>query len=82
MGYLWSHERECCASASAFNQYIGAWDTSGVTDMNGMFWNAEAFNQDIGDWAVDTVASMSMMFYSASPSTRTSVIGRFTASRT
>ena len=38
--------------AEAFNQDIGSWKVSNVTDMSYMFEKAEAFNQDIGDWNV------------------------------
>ena len=34
--------------AKEFNENIGNWDTSNVTNMRGMFYNASKFNQDIG----------------------------------
>ena len=44
-----------------FNQSIGSWDVSNVTNMSSMFFNSK-FNQDIGQWDVSNVTDMSDMF--------------------
>ncbi len=41
--------------AKAFNQDIGNWNVSNVTDMRSMFKGAKAFNQDLNSWDVSKV---------------------------
>ena len=52
-----------------FNQPIGNWNTSKVTNMSYMFSRSgngiNLFNQDIGNWNVSNVTNMAAMFYKA-----------------
>ena len=50
---------------SNFNQDISHWDTSYITDMSEMFYNATSFNQPLNNWDTSNVKSMSKMFFNA-----------------
>ena len=49
-------------NAQKFNQPIGSWDVSRVTNMQYMFYHADVFNQPIGSWDVSSVTNMHYMF--------------------
>ena len=49
---------------TGFNQPIGTWDTSSVTDMANMF-NKTSFNQDISNWETSGVQDMQYMFWTS-----------------
>ena len=57
--------REMFEGCTGFNQPIGTWDTSGVTNMYEMFRNADAFDQDLSNWNVTSVTNATNFMYAA-----------------
>ncbi len=51
--------------AKSFNQSVGTWNVSAVTNMREMFVRASAFNQPLNDWNVSNVQNMREMFCEA-----------------
>ena len=60
--------------ASRFNQDIGGWHTSQVSDMSWMLCEASGFSQDSGGWSISQVGVMSRMFHHASSISQGTVI--------
>ncbi|GMI38115.1 hypothetical protein TeGR_g7184, partial [Tetraparma gracilis] len=52
-------------SKGSFDEDIGGWDTSKVSNMQSMFMDASAFDQDISGWDTSKCTAMSGMFYNA-----------------
>ena len=49
-------------SAHSFNQPLGDWDVSRVTDMSFMFSDAISFDQSLGNWNVSKAMTLQGMF--------------------
>ena len=62
MSFLFSGDAKGGYGLEHFNGDISKWNTSNVTDMEGMFWGADSFNQNINNWDVSNVTDMSKMF--------------------
>jgi len=52
--------------ADNFNQNIGSWNTTAVTDMFAMFNSADDFNQDLTGWCVSNITSEPSAFATSS----------------
>ncbi|MFA0038263.1 BspA family leucine-rich repeat surface protein, partial [Vibrio chagasii] len=63
MAYLFSRDFE--PAYKDFNADISDWDTSQVTNMQGLFIKTTAFNQPIGNWDTSKVTNMRLMFFRA-----------------
>ena len=48
-----------------FDQPLDRWNTSKVTNMEGVFWKAESFDQPLNKWDVSNVTNMKSMFCGA-----------------
>ena len=49
------------ADALMFNQTVGVWNISSVTDLRGMFSFAESFNQPLNDWVSGAVRCLAVV---------------------
>jgi len=59
---LWFSDR---AAAIRTYGHISTWETSGVTDMSSLFFEASSFNEDIGAWDISGVNTTRGMFAGA-----------------
>ncbi|MBT5394886.1 MAG: BspA family leucine-rich repeat surface protein, partial [Flavobacteriaceae bacterium] len=61
------------ANALEYNQDLGDWNTSQVTQMDAMFSNATVFNQDLSGWCVSLIDKAPTNFSTGSLISQTSL---------
>ena len=59
------HSLACAFTLFDKLEYVNIKDTSNVSDMSGLFWQAMTFNQSIGNWETSNVTNMNSMFAQA-----------------
>ena len=59
------HSLACAFKSFENLEYVNIKDTSNVTDMEEMFYEANSFNQPIGNWDTSKVTNMRSMFFEA-----------------
>jgi len=66
MNFSYLFSANCTPALAHFNEPLDSWDTSNVTDMSFMFYDASAFNQSVSHFVVSKVTTMAAMFKNAS----------------
>ena len=61
----WNDGGAYCSTSDTFNEDL-FWDTSQVTTMKFMFYEASSFNGDLSSFDTSQVTTMALMFYEAS----------------
>ena len=58
----WKEGSPYCSAFDTFNDDLSRWDTSKVTNMEGMFAGAASFNKPVGSWDLRQVTTTNGMF--------------------
>ena len=57
------HSLACAFTLFDKLEYVNIKDTSNVSDMSGLFWQAMTFNQSIGNWETSNVTNMNSICF-------------------